>query len=165
MSTCTCTNGIYERVRPPASLHHQPKSANHPTTAKTSSNPSRRTVRNKTVTLSGAKLSSRPEQTCHYPRFWPDSHCLKTSNRRLTCHLTSMHQTSELLFHRFPPTIYRPTASSRGLHPRPQSNLIPGLKLTCLTLIYRMYSTLPPGSSLPARLTLPDPPSKLFVKF
>ena len=72
-------------------------------------------VRNKAVTLSGEKLLSRPEQTCHYPRFWPDSHCLKTSTRRITCHLASMHQTSELLAHRFLPTTYRPTTSSRAL--------------------------------------------------
>ena len=89
MLACTCTNTIYERVRPPANLSHQPKSDHQsaytinqnptaPTTARTSSNPSSRPVRNKTGTLSGEKLASCPEQTCHCPRFWPDSHCLKT---------------------------------------------------------------------------------------
>ena len=115
MSACTCTNSFYERFRPPANLPHQPKSDRHPTTARASSTISSRPVRNKTVTLSGEKLSSRPEQTCHYPRFWPDLHCLKTSNRRLTCHLASIHQTSKLLSHRFLPTTYRPTTSSRAL--------------------------------------------------
>ena len=90
MLACTCTNTIDERVRPPANLSHQPKSDHQsaytinqnptaPTTARTSSNPSSRPVRNKTGTLSGEKLASCPEQTCHCPRFWPDSHCLKTN--------------------------------------------------------------------------------------
>ena len=78
MLACTCTNSFYERFRPPANLTHQPKFDFHPTTARTNSNPSRRPVRNKTVTLSEEKLSSCPEQTCHYPRFWPDFYCLKT---------------------------------------------------------------------------------------
>lgn len=132
MLACTCTNSFYERFRPPANLTHQPKFDFHPTTARTNSNPSRRPVRNKAVTLSGEKLSSRPEQTCHYPRFWPDSHCLKTSNRRLTCHLTSMHQTAELLAHRFPPTTYRPTTSYRALTIEllQPDHFIPGPKAT-----------------------------------
>lgn len=133
MSVCTCTNSLYERVSPPASLPHQPKSACHPTTARASSNPSSRLVRNKAVTLSGEKLSSCPEQTCHYPRFWPDSHCLKSSNRRLTCHLASIHQTSELLAHRFLPTTDRPTTLYRALTIEllQPDHFIPGPKPTC----------------------------------
>ena len=133
MSACTCTNGLYERVRPPANLPHQPKSNHHQTTVRTSSTTSSRPVRNKTVTLSGEKLSSRPEQTCHCPRFWPDSHRLKTSTRRPTCHQASMHQTSELLSHRFLPTTDRPTTSSRALTIEllQPDHFIPGPKPTC----------------------------------
>ena len=65
MSACTCTNSLYERVRPPASLPHQPKSDRHPTTARASSTISSRPVRNKTVTLSKTKLSPCPEKSCH----------------------------------------------------------------------------------------------------
>lgn len=141
----------------------------------TSTQPQQGPASTKAVALSGTKQSPCPEKSCHYPRFWPDSHCLKTSkhktylspgldtpNIRTPCPpFSSNHLPSDYLI----PSTYHRTASARPLHPRLQSNQIPGLKLTCLTPIYRMYSTLPPGSSLPARITLPDPPSKLFVKF
>ena len=64
MSACTCTNNLYERFRPPASLPHQPKSALHPTTARISSTPSSRLVRNN-VALSKTKLSPCPRKSCH----------------------------------------------------------------------------------------------------
>ena len=151
MSACTCTNSLYEQVRPPANLTHQPKFDFHPTTAKTNSNPSRRPVRNKTVTLSEEKLSSCPEQTCHYPRFWPDSHCLKTSTRRLTCHLASIHQISELLSHRLPRPLtvhllhpehlpsncFSPTTSSQAPNqpnPNTQANLLTPKPARCALL-------------------------------
>ena len=161
MLACTCTNTIYERVRPPANLSHQPKSDHQsaytinqnptaPTTARTSSNPSSRHVRNKTGTMSGEKLASCPEQTCHCPRFWPDSHCLKISHRRLTCHLASMQQDIRTPFPPFAcghlPSAYFQPLTVRQHHPEhlpsnccipsnsslAPSNLIPGPKLTCL---------------------------------
>ena len=171
MSACTCTNTLYERVRPPTTPPYQSKSDHQsaytinqnptaPTTARTSRNPSSCTVRNQTGTMSGEKLAFCPEQTCHYPRFWPDSHCLKTCNRRLTCHLASMQPNSRTPFPPFacghlpsncfqPLTVRQPhpehlpancfttstyhrTTASRALYPWAQTNLIPGPKLTCL---------------------------------
>ena len=130
MSACTCTNHLYTvftNLLGP-SVSHQPRADLHPTTAKTRrgrarsiSNQSWRSVRKschsvreKAVTRFWKKLVIDP--VCpSLPQFWPDSHCLKTSNRRLTYHLASMHQISELLSHHFPPTTYRPTTSSRAL--------------------------------------------------
>ena len=167
MSACTCTNSLYEQVRPPASLPYQPKPYFHHLTARTSSTPSSRLVRNN-VALSKTKLSPCPEKSCHPVRnklvITPDFGLTHIVSRPATEGLPATwprytkHQNS------LPTVFFRPL-TVRLPHPRPQSNQIPGLKLTCLTPIYRMYSTLPPGSSLPARITLPDPPSKLFVKF
>ena len=64
MSACTCTNSLYEQVRPPASLPYQPKPYFHHLTARTSSTPSSRLVRNN-VALSKTKLSPCPEKSCH----------------------------------------------------------------------------------------------------
>ena len=180
--------GLYELVRAAYVPLHQPRSDLHPTTAKTRrgrarsiSNQSWRSVRKschsvreKAVTRFWKKLVIDP--VCpSLPQFWPDSHCLKTSNRRLTYHLASMHQISELLSHHFPPTTYRPTTSSRALTiellhlehfisgPKPTCSRSPS-QPTCPQITAQAWQVAP-GSSPPARITLPDPPSKLFVKF
>lgn len=78
-------------------------------------------------------------------RFWPDSHCPKTSSRRLICHLASMPPNSRTPFQAISSGSLRPHPVQM-LHPRPQAtssqhqsqadpmnqtNLTPALVPTC----------------------------------
>ena len=128
MSACTCTNYLYVAYTSLLGPSVYPINQD-PTFTQPQQRPAAtQAVAQSTVTLSGEKLAPCSGKSCHpvrnktvalsgenlaLPR--PDSNCLKTSNRRLTYHLASMHQISELLSHHFPPTTYRPTTSSRAL--------------------------------------------------
>ena len=183
MSACTCTNSLYEQVRPPASLPYQPKPYFHHLTARTSSTPSSRLVRNN-VALSKTKLSPCPEKSCHPVRnklvIAPDFGMIHTVLRPATEGLPATwprytkHQNS------FPTVFFRPltvrlphpehlpsscfilTTSSKPPNqpaPKTQANQLPGPKLTCFTpKPAHCTKLIAPGSSPPARITPPVHP-------
>ena len=190
MLACTSTNALYERARPPANLPHQPKFDLHHPTARTSSNQSRRPVRNN-VALFKTKLSPCPRKSCHpirnklviapdfglihivlrpapegLPATWP--RCTKHQNsfptvffRPLTVRLPHPEH--------LPSNCFSPTTSSQAPNQpahRLQANLLTPKPARCVLLTPSSDQTVTSCSAHSSRFGSPiGSTSMLFVKF
>ena len=111
MLACTSTNALYERARPPANLPYQPKPYFHHLTARTSSTPSSRSVRNN-VALFKTKLSPCPRKSCHPIRnklvITPDFGLIHTVLRPATEGLPATWPRCTKYQNSFPTVFFRP---------------------------------------------------------